>query len=105
MLDDPDDDEWLPGDDPVIEQPLPPMRSPSLRKGQVYVNGEVRGASTGKPRPCEPRPLPGSRLYPLSTSLIAVRSSRDDDPIDVNFKPVQTSRLYAALRPTGRPCL
>jgi hypothetical protein len=92
VLGDPDDDEWLPGDDPVVEQPRPPMRSPSLRKGQVCVNGEVRGAGTGKPRPYEPRPLPG--LPPLPPLHIAVRSSRVNDPVDVD---VPWTNLYKYL--------
>jgi hypothetical protein len=79
-LDDPDDEEWLPGDDPVIEERQPPKRPP-LRKGQVYVNGEVRGAGTGKPCPYVPRPLPS--LLSLPPLRIVTARPTDGDPVDV----------------------
>ena len=76
VLDDPDDEEWLPGDDPVIEERQSPKRPP-LRKGQVYVNGEVRGAGTGKPCPYVPRPC---RASPLR--IVTARPT-DGVPVDV----------------------
>ena len=80
VLVDPDDEEWLPGDDPVIEERQSPKRPP-LRKGQVYVNGEVRGAGTGKPCPYVPRPLPS--LLSLPPLRLVTAQPTDGDPVDV----------------------
>ena len=44
-------------DDPTVVEPTQPSR-PQLRKGQGWVNGELRGAGTGKPLLYTPRPLP-----------------------------------------------
>ena len=77
---DPDDEEWLPASDPVVVERQPSKRPP-LRKGQVYMNGEVRGAGTGKPCPFVPRPLPS--LPTLPPLRIVTAPPTDGDPVDV----------------------
>ena len=90
MFDDPDDDEWLPGDDPVVEEPAP--EQPRLRKGQTRENGKLRGAGTGKPRNYVPRPLPP--LPQLPPLRIALRGAGGNGPVDVD---VPWTNLYKYL--------
>ena len=61
-------------DNPTVE--VPESRRPSLRKGQAWVNGELRGAGTGKPLPYAPRPLP---LLPDLNPLLILHGA-DADP-------------------------
>ena len=73
-------------DDPAVVPPEP--RLPQLRKGQAWVNGELRGAGTGKPLPYTPRPLPPlPDLPPLHISFAA-----GEDPT-----PVPWTNLYKYL--------
>ena len=78
-------------DDPTVEQPQRAGSracKPKLRKGQAWVNGELRGAGTGKPLPYVPRPLPPlPDLPPLYISHGA-----DTDPT-----PVPWTSLYKYL--------
>jgi hypothetical protein len=90
VFDDPDDEEWLPGDDPVVEEPAP--EQPRLRKGQTRENGKLRGAGTGKPRKYVPRPLPP--LPHLPPLRIALRGADGGDPVDVD---VPWTNLYKYL--------
>ena len=70
---DDEDEEWLPGDDPVVEAPRPKRGKPKLlpiRSGQALVDGKLRGVGTGKPLPYVPRRLPP--LPTLPTLCITV---------------------------------
>ena len=67
-------------DDPTVEpQPRQPPHLP-LRKGQAYVNGELRGAGTGKPLPYVPRPLPP---LPALPELVIPAATKGDAPTRV----------------------
>ena len=62
-IDDPDDEEWLPCDDPVVEAPATKRPSAHVKSGGRG-KGEKDAADSKKPRSYSPRPLPtiGGRL-------------------------------------------
>ena len=90
IYEDPDDEEWLPGDDPVVEAPAP--APPPLRRGQERVRGKIRGTGSKEPREYVPRPLPP--LPKLPALRIALRAADGGDPVDVD---VPWTSLYKYL--------
>ena len=91
-IDDPDDEEWLPGDDPVIEAPAIKRPSPLVKSGGRG-KGERGAASSKKPRPYSPRPLPPLPALPHLRVTVPAESG-DGDPVEVD---VPWTSLYKYL--------
>ena len=91
-IEDPDDEEWLPGDDPVVEAPAIKRPSAHVKSGGRG-KGEKDAADSKKPRSYSPRPLPPlPTLPPLRVAIPA--ASGDGDPVDVE---VPWTSLYKYL--------
>jgi len=87
---DDDDEEWLPGDDPVVESPK--LKRGPTKTGGARAKGEWRSVGKRKPRSYTPRPLPPlSTLPPLH---VAMRETSNSDAVDVD---IPWTNLYKYL--------
>jgi len=87
--DDDDDDLWDGDDDPVVIETVTPEQPPPLRKGQVWKNGRLYGAGTGRPLPFVPRPLPALPALPQLVIPATVRGGATT--------PIPWTNLYKYL--------